>query len=103
MRAQKLNKQTRTGERMDSSRPVKLSHSIPALSHAPVQTIEDALRMIDRNLPKERRHTPLWRRTRELLTRAGRSKDPRTIEQATAHFERAVRAEAKDRHVTSAS
>ena len=79
--------------RMDSSRSVKLSHPIAALSHAPLQTVDDALKLIDRNLPKERRHTPLWRRTRELLTKAARSRDPRTIEQATRHFELAVRAE----------
>ena len=78
---------------MDLLRSVKLSRAVSTPGDGPVATVDDALKLIDRNLPKERRHTPLWRRTRELLTKAARSRDPRTIEQATRHFERAVQAE----------
>ncbi len=81
---------------MESSRNVKLAHAVAALGESAVDTVDDALKVIDRNLPKERRHTPRWRRTRELLAKAARSRDPRTIEQATSHFERAVRAEGED-------
>ncbi len=78
---------------MDSPRDVRLCHTVAAPWNGAVQTVDDALKLIDRNLPKERRHSPLWRRTRELLTRAARNRDPHTIAQATDHFERAVRAE----------
>ena len=88
---------------MDSFRNVKLSHAVAALGETAVDTVDDALKLIDRNLPKERRHTPLWRRTRELLTKAARSRDPRTSEQATSHFERAVRAEGGGGPATSLS
>jgi hypothetical protein len=76
------------------SRGPKLSREIPASASGPVLcTLTDALRLIDRDVPKERRHVPHWRRARELLTKALRSKDPDVIEEATDHFERALRAE----------
>lgn len=77
---------------MDTPRNVKLSHAVLAPGES-VHTVDEAIKLIDRNLPKERRHTPRWRRTRELLTKAARSRDPLTIEQATHHFERAMQAE----------
>jgi hypothetical protein len=73
---------------------LKLSRAIPASADGPqLCTLTDALHLIDRNLPKERRHVPHWRRARELLTKALRSKDPDVIEEATDHLERALRAE----------
>jgi hypothetical protein len=73
---------------------LKLSREIPASAGGPhLSTLREALRLIDRDLPKERRHIPVWRRTRELLTKALRSKDPELIEEATDHLERALRAE----------
>jgi hypothetical protein len=73
---------------------LKLSRTIPASADGPqLCTLTDALHLIDRNLPKERRHVPHWRRARELLTKALRSKDPDVIEEATDHLERALRAE----------
>jgi hypothetical protein len=76
------------------SRGPKLTRVVPALAEGPpLCTLTDALRLIDRDVPKERRHVPHWRRTRELLTRALRSKDPAVIEKATDHLERALRAE----------
>jgi len=72
----------------------KLSREIPASESGPLlRTIGDALRLIDRSLPKERRHFPHWRRARELLAKAVRSKDPELIEEATDHLERALRTE----------
>jgi hypothetical protein len=58
-----------------------------------VRTLTEALALIDKELPKERRHAPHWRRARELLTRAIRSGDPSVIEVATAQLERALRQE----------
>jgi hypothetical protein len=73
---------------------LKLSRAIAAPAGWPqLCTLTDALHLIDRNLPKERRHVPHWRRARELLTKALRSKDPDVIEEATDHLERALRAE----------
>jgi hypothetical protein len=73
---------------------LKLAREIPASADRPqLCTLHDALRLIDRDLPKERRHVPHWRRARELLTKALRSKDPEVIEEATDHLERALRAE----------
>ena len=73
---------------------LKLARAIPAPAGGPqLCTLSDALHLIDRDLPKERRHVPHWRRARELLTKALRSKDPDVIEEATDHLERALRAE----------
>ena len=73
---------------------LKLAREIPASAGGQrLSTLRDALRLIDRDLPKERRHVPVWRRTRELLTKALRSKDPELIEEATDHLERALRTE----------
>jgi hypothetical protein len=73
---------------------LKLAREIPASAGGPqLCTLHDALRLIDRDLPKERRHVPHWRRARELLTKALRSRDPDVIEAATDHLERALRAE----------
>jgi hypothetical protein len=58
-----------------------------------VRTLTEALALIDKEIPKERRHAPQWRRARELLTRAIRSGDPSVIEGATAQLERALRQE----------
>jgi hypothetical protein len=72
----------------------KLSREIPAADGGPpLRTLGEALRLIDRTLPKTRRHFPHWRRARELLAKAVRSKDPGLIEEATDHFERALRME----------
>jgi hypothetical protein len=76
-------------------RNLKLSRPVPTLRQAAIaiDTVDDALRLIDRGMPKERRRLPIWRRTRELLTRAIRCGDPQTVEQATSHLERALRSE----------
>ncbi len=58
-----------------------------------INTLRDALDLIDRDLPKGRRHAPYWRRARECLTKAARSRDPDEIERATTQFERAMRQE----------
>jgi len=73
---------------------LKLSRAIAAPAGGPrLCTLTDALHLIDRALPKERRHVPHWRRARELLTKALRSKDPEAIEEATDHLERALKAD----------
>jgi hypothetical protein len=80
--------------RMQISPGLKLSREIPTSAEGPrLCTLSDALRLIDRNLPKDRRHFPHWRRARELLTKALRSKDPEVIAEATDHLERALRVE----------
>jgi hypothetical protein len=73
---------------------VDLAHQVCApLWRRRVRTVEEALVLIDKELPKERRHAPRWRRARELLTRATRSRDPSLIEGATAQLERALQQE----------
>jgi hypothetical protein len=61
-----------------------------------INTLRDALDLIDRDLPKGRRHAPYWRRARESLTKAGRSRDPDEIERATTQLERAMRQESSN-------
>jgi hypothetical protein len=79
---------------MQTARALKLSRELLASAGGPMlSTLGDALKLIDRDLPKERRHVPHWRRARELLTKAARCKDPDVIEEATDHLERALRAE----------
>jgi len=56
-----------------------------------IHTLGDALDFIDRDVPKDRRHAPHWRHSREALTKAIRSKDPVEIERATTQLERALR------------
>jgi hypothetical protein len=79
-------------------RNLKLSRRVATPQQTPVaiETVDAALRLIDRGLPKERRRLPIWRRTRELLTRAIRSSDPESVEQATSHLERALRGESSE-------
>jgi hypothetical protein len=60
-----------------------------------VRTLGEALEFINRELPKERRRAPAWRRAREMLARALRSKDPAAVEQATKDLERAITIERK--------
>jgi hypothetical protein len=78
-------------------RPLNLAHHVCAPQwRRRVRTLGEALALIDKELPKERRHAPHWRRARELLTRAIRSRDPSVIEGATAQLERALQEEAPD-------
>jgi hypothetical protein len=75
-------------EQMKLSRPV----SAPAVGRR-IETLDEALRLIQKDLPKERRRAPHWRHTREMLNRALRARDPVIIEGATRQLERALRKE----------
>jgi hypothetical protein len=77
------------------SRPLNLARQVCAPQwKRRVHTLAEALVLIDKELPKERRHAPHWRHARELLTRALRSRDPGVVEGATTQFERALQEEA---------
>ena len=58
-----------------------------------IHTVDDALQVIDKAIPKHHRHAPHWRRARELLRRALRSEDAVVVARATVQFERALREE----------
>jgi len=75
--------------------PIRLSRAFPSKGTAKgdlrVLTLQEVLNLIDRCLPKERRHAPHWHHAREAVTRAMRSKNPAAIEKATTELERAMR------------
>ena len=72
---------------------LKLARELLVSSELRIGTLTDAIHLIDRDLPKARRHAPHWRRARETLSKAVRCKKPAEIERATRELERALRRE----------